>query len=145
MNNKCYFYKSYENLVRPLCSKVMPVFYLTGLSICAHFYICGKVPLNCKVVGDKGTSKMKSKQQRPCTNCMHWPVTSWGNACCTWMHKPVRCIHQPVRCMHHPVMSQADACTYCMESKVSSLSRIYLLLQQLWFNCLSLVHNKPVR
>jgi hypothetical protein len=32
--------------------------------------------------------------------------------------------------MHRPVMSRADhmvaACTYCMESQVSSLSRIYL-------------------
>jgi hypothetical protein len=28
--------------------------------------------------------------------------------------------------MHKPVMSQADACTYCIGSKVSSLSRIYL-------------------
>jgi hypothetical protein len=28
--------------------------------------------------------------------------------------------------MLQPVMSQADACTYCMRSKVSSLSPIYL-------------------
>jgi hypothetical protein len=31
-----------------------------------------------------------------------------------------------VRCMHQPVTSQVDACTYCMGSKVSSLSQIYL-------------------
>ncbi len=53
------------------------------------------------------------------TNCMHQPVISWGNACSTWMHWPVMCTHQPVT-------SQADACTYCMGSKASSLSRIYL-------------------
>ncbi len=44
------------------------------------------------------------------------PVMSWGNAC--------------GKCMHQPVMSWADhvvaACTYCMGSKVSSLSHIYL-------------------
>jgi hypothetical protein len=28
--------------------------------------------------------------------------------------------------MHWPVMSQANTCTYCMGSLVSSLSRIYL-------------------
>ncbi len=50
---------------------------------------------------------------------MHWPLTSWGNECST-------CMHKPVRCMHQPVMSQAHACTYCMRSEVSSLSRIYL-------------------
>jgi hypothetical protein len=62
---------------------------------------------------------MKSKQQSPCSNCMHWTVTSWGNACST-------CMHKPVRCMHRPVMSQANACTYCIGCKVSSLSQIYL-------------------
>jgi hypothetical protein len=72
-----------------------------------------------KVVGDKGISEMKSKQQSPCSNCMHWPVMSWGNACST-------CMHKCVRCMHWPVTSQANACTYCMGSKVSSLSQIYL-------------------
>jgi hypothetical protein len=61
--------------------------------------LLGKVILN-KVAGDKGKSKMKSKQQSPCSNCMHQPMTSWGNACTT--------------CMHQPVMSQANACTYCM-------------------------------
>jgi hypothetical protein len=71
---------------------------------------------NLKVAGDKGISETKSKQQ---SNCMHQPVTSWGNACST-------CMDKPVRCMHWPVMSQADACTYCMGSKVSSLSLIYL-------------------
>jgi hypothetical protein len=63
-----------------------------------------------KVAGDKGISETKSKQQSPCSNCMHQPVTSWGN----------------VRCMHWPVMSQANACTYCLGSKVSSLSQTYL-------------------
>jgi len=29
-----------------------------------------------KVAGDKGISEMKSKQQSPCSNCMHQPVTS---------------------------------------------------------------------
>ncbi len=72
-----------------------------------------------KVAGGEGISQMKSKQQNPCSNCMHWPVTSWGNACST-------CMHNHVRFMHQPVMSQADACTYCMGSKVSSLSWIYL-------------------
>jgi hypothetical protein len=44
---------------------------------------------------------------------------SWGNASSI-------CMHKPARCMHWPVMSQANACTYCMGSKVSSLSRINL-------------------
>ncbi len=97
--------------------------------------------MTCKAAGDKGISKIKSKQLSPCNNCTHQPVTSWGNACTTCIHKPVRCMqqpvtsqanacctcmHKPVRCMHQPVTSQADACTYCMVSKVSSLSRIYL-------------------
>jgi hypothetical protein len=60
----------------------------------------------------KVISEMKSKQQSPCSNCMHWPVTSWGNACSMYMHRPVT--------------SQTDTCTYYMGSKVSSLSRIYL-------------------
>jgi hypothetical protein len=60
----------------------------------------------------KGISEMKSIQQSPCRNCIHQPVTSWGNACST--------------CIHRPVMSQADACTYCMRSKVSSLYQTYL-------------------
>ncbi len=77
-----------------------------------------------KVAGDKGISEMKSKQQSPCSNCMHQPVMSWGNACSTCMYKPVRCMHWPVHTS--PVTSQADACTYCMGSKVSSLSQIYL-------------------
>jgi hypothetical protein len=97
-----------------------------------------------KVAGDKGISEMKSKQQSPCSYCMHRPVMSWGNACSTCMHWPVHasacacislCMHQPVHasacacislCMHQPVMSQADEWTYCMGSKVSSLSQIYL-------------------
>ncbi len=75
--------------------------------------------LRDKVAWDKGKSEPKSKQQSPCSNCMHRPVTSWGNACST-------CMHKPVRCMCQSVTSQADACTYCMGSKVSSLSWIYL-------------------
>jgi hypothetical protein len=66
------------------------------ISLCAYFAY--------KVAADKGISKIKSKQQSPCSNCMH----------------------RSVRCMHWPVMSQADACTYCIRSKVSRLSRIYL-------------------
>jgi hypothetical protein len=75
----------------------------------------------------KGISEMKLKQQSPCSNCMHRPVTSWGN---TWMHLPVT--------------SQADACTYCMGSKVSSFSRIYLYTsyfvgaQSIFHSCLLL-------
>ncbi len=42
------------------------------------------------------------------------------------MHRPVTCMHQPVMWMHRPVTSKADACTYCMGSKVSNLSWIYL-------------------
>ncbi len=72
-----------------------------------------------KVAGGKGISETKSKQQSPCSNCMHRPVMSWGNTCST-------CIHWPVTGMHQPVMSQANACTCCMGSKVSSLFRIYL-------------------
>jgi hypothetical protein len=72
-----------------------------------------------KVAGDKGISETKLKQQSPCSNCMHRPVMSWGNASST-------CMHKPVRWMHRPVTSQADACIYCMGSKVSSLSQIYL-------------------
>jgi hypothetical protein len=36
-----------------------------------------------KVAGDKGISETKSKQQSPCSNCMHQPVMSWGNPCST--------------------------------------------------------------
>ncbi len=72
-----------------------------------------------KVAGDKGISEMKSKQQSPCSNCMHRPVTSWDNACST-------CMHRPVMFMHCPVMSQADACSYCMGSVVLISSQIYL-------------------
>jgi len=74
---------------------------------------------HCKVAGGKGISETKSNQQSPCSNCMHQPVMSWGNACST-------CMHWPVMYMHQPVTSQADACTYCMGSKVSSLSQMYL-------------------
>ncbi len=66
----------------------------------------------CQSSWSKGISEMKSKQQSPCSNCMHQPVTSWHNACSMGMH--------------WPVTSQADACTYCMESKDSSLNQTYL-------------------
>ncbi len=75
--------------------------------------------MKSKVAGGKGISETKSKQQSPCSNCMHRPVMSLGNAFSTYMHWPVACMHQPV-------MSQANACPYCMGSKVSSLSQIYL-------------------
>ncbi len=55
----------------------------------------------------KGISETKSKQQSPCSNCMHQPVMSWGNACSMCMPRSV-------------------TCTYCLGSKVSSLSQIYL-------------------
>ncbi len=69
-----------------------------------------------KVAGGKCISKTKSKQQSPCSNFMHRPVVSMGNTCMYW----------PVTCTHRHVISQADVCTYCMGSKVSSLSQIYL-------------------
>ncbi len=90
-----------------------------------------------KVAGDKGIFKMKSKQQSPCSNCMHWPVTSWGKACST-------CMHKPVMCMHQPVMSQADACSYCMGSKVSSLSQIYLYSSYFGVNCCTTIKNTNI-
>ncbi len=68
-----------------------------------------KTCLGTKVAGGKGISETKSKQQSPCSNCMHRPVMSWGNVCSTWMHWPMTCMHQPVT-------SQANVCTYCMES-----------------------------
>jgi len=55
--------------------------------------------LKCKVAGDKGISETKSKQQRPCSNCMHRPVTSgamhavhacislWGACISLWHHR----------------------------------------------------------
>ncbi len=64
-----------------------------------------------KVAGDKGISKTKSKQQSPCSNCMHQPMMSMDNACST-------CMYKPVRCMHCPVASQGNACTNCMGSKL---------------------------
>ncbi len=72
-----------------------------------------------KVPRDKGISKTKSKHQNPCSECMHWPVTSWSNACST-------CMHKPVSSMHRPVTSQAEACSYCMGSVVLISSWIYL-------------------
>ena len=38
--------------------------------------VIGEKASNNKVAGDKGISETKSKQQRPCSNCMHQPVTS---------------------------------------------------------------------
>jgi hypothetical protein len=54
-----------------------------------------------KVVGDNSISELKSKQQSPCSNCMHPPVMSQGNACST-------CMHKCVKCMHRSVTSQAN-------------------------------------
>ncbi len=79
------------------------------------------------VFSDKGISETKSKQQSPCSNCMHQPVMPWGNACST-------CMHKPVRCMHHPVTSQANACTYYMGSVVLISSRIYLIFSNFEFH-----------
>jgi hypothetical protein len=40
-SNKKYFYEHYENLVSPLCSKNMPVFYIAqAFSICTSWSIC---------------------------------------------------------------------------------------------------------
>jgi hypothetical protein len=68
----------------------------------------------------------RNKKQSPCSNCMHRPVTSWGNACSTCIHQPVMHRDHSVYYNLYAVTSQANACTYCMGSKVSSLSRIYL-------------------
>jgi len=54
---------------------------------------------------------MKSKQQSPCSKCMHWPVTSQADACTSQAYT---CMY----CMHCPMTSQADACSYCMGSVV---------------------------
>jgi hypothetical protein len=75
-----------------------------------------------KVAGGKGISETKSKQQNPCSkasNYMYRPVMSWGN-------EYSACMHWPEMYMHRPVTTQADACTYCMGFKLSSLSPIYL-------------------
>jgi hypothetical protein len=55
---------------------------------------------------DKGISETKSKQQNPCSNCMHQPVMSWGNACSICMYKHLRCMHQSV---HHRPMHALTA------------------------------------
>ncbi len=47
---------------------------------------CGSIVF-AKVAGDKGISETKSKQQNPSSICMHRPVTPWGKACSTCMHK----------------------------------------------------------
>jgi hypothetical protein len=77
---------------------------------------------------------MKSKQQSPCSNCMHWPVVSWGDymvAACTY-------------CMHWPVISWGNhmvaACTYCMGSKVSSLSQMYFYSS--YFESKHIIHHR---
>ncbi len=61
----------------------------------------------------KGIYEMNSKQQSQWSNCMHRPVMSWDNACTL----------------------QADAWTYCMGSKVSSLYRAYLYSSYFAFIC----------
>ncbi len=122
-----FFFFALVQHVQPLClqwslAQLFPATWVGGISQWSVFIsLMSMVNLHLqnKVVGDKGISEIKSKQQNPCSNCMHQPVMSWNNACST-------CMHKPVSCMHQPVMSQANACTYCMGSKVSSLSRIYL-------------------
>ncbi len=47
-----------------------------------------------------------------------------------------------MNCMHCPVTSQSDACRYCMGSKVSSLSQIYLYFSYFAkFGAVSIVQN----
>ncbi len=45
-----------------------------------------------KVAGDKGMSETKSKQQSPCSNCMHQTMTSCGQ-CMQYMHAYVYEVH----------------------------------------------------
>jgi len=100
-----FFFFALVQHVQPLClqwslAQLFPATWVGGISQWSVFIsLMSMVNLHLqnKVVGDKGISEIKSKQQNPCSNCMH-----------------------------QPVMSQANACTYCMGSKVSSLSRIYL-------------------
>jgi hypothetical protein len=58
--------------------------------------------MHTKVAGDKGISEMKSKQQSPCSNCMHQSVMSWGNSWSTCMHSEVHALACDITggCMH---------------------------------------------
>ncbi len=85
----------------------------------------GIIPLASKVAGDKGISEVKSKQQSPCSNCMHRHVMSQVNACTSQAYA---CMY----CMNCPMMSQANSCSYCMGSVVLISSWIFLYLQLLW-------------
>jgi hypothetical protein len=110
--------QDFLNLSHPAIIGYCPVLFLLSRSFSLKWQSRSCL-LQLKVAGDKGISETKSKQQSPCRNCMHRPVTSWGNACST-------CMHKPVRCMHWPVMSEADACSYCMGSVVLIWSQKYL-------------------
>jgi len=101
--------KGGKGVLAAICSKFVDNFHF-DLDIC----------LTLQSSWSKGLSETKSKQQSPCSNCIHRPVMSWGNnmvAACTY-------------CMHRPLMSRGNHVvaggTYCMGSKVSSLSRMYL-------------------
>jgi hypothetical protein len=91
--------------------------YTNHLGVYSHYS-------NCQSSWSKGISETKSKQQTPCSNCMHQPVMSLANACTSQAYA---CIF----CMHCPMTSQADSCSYCMGSVVLILSWIYLNLQLL--------------
>jgi hypothetical protein len=43
----------------------------------------------------KGKSEMKSKQQSPCSNLQHWPVTSQTDACTPQAYACMSCMHCP--------------------------------------------------
>jgi hypothetical protein len=111
---------------------------------CAHYY---RMPLTtvltrqnkassavrAKVAGDKVYPRPNQNNRAHAVTASighHRPVMSWGNACCT-------CMHKPVRCMHWPVMSQGDACSYCMGSVVLISSQIYLYSS--YFECVPLI------
>ncbi len=92
--------EKWSTFKKPTCQNVNQILLIT---LCSG-YLCGKYTFWRQSSWSKGISEMKSKQQSPCSNCMHRSVISW------------------------PI-----TCTYCMGSKVSSLSRIYLYLQLLCF------------
>jgi hypothetical protein len=109
--------KLLRKIIMPLFWQPKCVLTLMTILCILDFYGAGKAVCQCS--WSKGISVMKSKQQSPCSNCMHQLVTSWGNACST--------------CIHQPVTSHSDACTNCMGSKVPSLSQIYLY--SCYFGC----------
>ncbi len=106
---KCFCFFALVQHVQPLClqwslAQLFPEARVGGISQWSVFLsLMSMVNLHLQhnVVGDKGISEIKSKQQNPCSNCLHRPVMSWNNACST-------CMHKPVSCMHQPLMSQAD-------------------------------------